>query len=150
MDNDSYDINLENLLLQIIGQKVYKSDISIGSMVFFILDPDYLVQKKIPYGNQHINLYLCMWRIETDDKILVASEDNKECIAKGIEYLVGKSITSFEIAHPSMDATIIFDNKIILKTFAVTCDETKELWSIRYSDDNHLSVFINNNWTYGK
>jgi hypothetical protein len=141
----------ENFLLmkkdELIGKIVWEVSCSIGSMVFLILDPKFQ-SRDLPFGNEHFHLCLCMWRLETRNQVIVASQDERNKIASSLNVLVGKQITSVELSNPSMDITITFDKELQLRTFACYSDDDAELWRVRFSDGNHLSAFINGRFEF--
>ena len=145
---ESYNENfLQMKIDELIGKFVWKVSCSIGSMVFLILDPNFQ-SRGFPFGNEHFHLYLCMWRLETRNQVIVASQDERNKIASSLNILVGKQITSVELSNPSMDITITFDKDLQLRTFACYSDEDTELWRARFSDGNHFSAFINGKFEF--
>ena len=92
------------------------------------------------HGEWHLWLYMCMWRIETQDKVLVGSEDDREAIRTTLERTTFDSIHEIKVALPSLDLSIEFNSGIKVLTFSCSI-KGDEQWMLFTPDGKVLTVY---------
>jgi hypothetical protein len=142
----------EQYFSPLIGQKPW--DVSIGHSHFVTMEFGNKVPQKTDFfsklsrkpkifkehGEWHLWIYMCAWRLEQNDFVLAASEDNTDRIEKAIKVLEGLILENIEIKRPLLDISFYFENNLILKTFSVYSDESDECkhWMLFVPDGNVL------------
>lgn len=78
------------------------------------------------HGLYHLWVYMAPWRLEDADKMLAASEDDRDELAKKIPMLNGLALTAIAVEHPSLSTRFEFDGGLVLTTFSDS--RTDEHW----------------------
>ena len=125
----------------LLGQKTWGVSLGFGS--FLTLEfgqplPPSDENQKI-HGEWHLWLYCCAWRVEEEDKILAASEDERDHIKTAIHRLDNLTLHSIELLSPACDAVFTFEQQVILRVFAIYSQDY-EHWLLYTPDGNVLSV----------
>ena len=68
------------------------------------------------FGEWHLWIYTCSWRIDKDNKPLIASNDPRDKIAAKIQEIAGTTITTYEM-NASLDAKFYFGTSLTLTLF---------------------------------
>ncbi len=94
-------------------------------------------EKKV-HGEWHFLVEMCHWRIETQDSILIGSDDEQELIDKTFGNLELGHVESVVAPFPSHDLHVVFSSGIRLNTFTTSGaaqDQWKQ-WQLYSPDDN--------------
>lgn len=132
----------------LLGQRAWGVSLGVGS--FLTLEfgkPLPLRENQRPHGEWHLWIYYCAWRLEKEDKILSASEDDRYKIEAAVQHLEGLSLQSIELFPPAGDAVFMFEQQIVLRVFAIYSEEY-EHWLLYEPDGNVLSVGPGSDWSY--
>src|SRR5271165_141024 len=99
----------ETVLPSLIGKAPWQVSVaadSVVSMEFGVHDPR---QSGVRiHGEWSFWLYLCAWRIETQDSLVVGSEDSIDTIRKAFAGLSWGPIRDLTLAKPALDLDINF------------------------------------------
>jgi hypothetical protein len=101
------------------------------------------------HGEWHLWLYMCMWRIETKEKVLVGSEDDRTSIRSLLETVPFDATRVANITPPSLDLSLEFNSGVSLVTFSVTT-RSDEQWMLFTPDGNVLTTYAGGAFHYGK
>lgn len=131
----------------LLGQKAWNVSLGVGS--FLTLEFGKPLPKKhgTVYGEWHLWIYCCVWRLEEAGKVLVASEDDRSKIQSAIVCLEGLSLQSIEIHPPIWDTVFTFENQVILRLFSIHSEEY-EHWMLFVPDGNVLTLGPGSDWSY--
>lgn len=146
------DLLIPHILNKLIGQKVSVIEQTHGS--FITIDFGTLTERKgkrrtYLVGQYHLWVYMCAWRIDKDDKPLVASSDSREKISDTIKIITGTTLTNY-VLNSSLDAQFSFDNNINLTLFN-TSTQDEEQWMLYLWEQDVRYVLVigpGNSWYY--
>ena len=100
-----------------------------GSMFFLEVGASILRPGDIKeHGEWHFLIEMCQWRFETEESILVGSEDDQEFIDVSFGKIVLGNIESVDMTPPCHDLTLVFTSGIRLNTF-FTSGAAKDEWT---------------------
>jgi|SRR5882762_6011271 len=102
----------------------------------------------IVHGEWHLWLYMCMWRIETKEKVLAGSEDDRTSIKLLLETLDFGATQGADINLPSLDLSIRFSSGVSLTTFSCTT-RSDEQWMLFTPGGNILTAYGGGAFHYG-
>lgn len=149
-------IEIQEKLQGVIGKKAWGVKRGVGS--FITIEFGTKMPSKTPKGGSHGEWHLWVyggeWRLENEEHVVVASEDDPKKIEIEIQCLEGCTLQSFEIMTPALDAILTFDQKIILRIFGIYSEETEDRgmdsWLL-YTPDagNVITVHPGGKWSYG-
>lgn len=139
----------------LIGQKVSAIKLGVGS--FLTLDFGQLHTKLTKtktgkelihtFGEWHLWVYMCAWRIDKNGKPYIASSDDRTKIAQIIKELFDTVLTKWELLNPSLDTKWYFDDHITLTLFN-TSTEDEDQWLLFTPEDMVLTIGPGDTWTY--
>jgi hypothetical protein len=134
------DISIDNFLLELRGKPAWGLVRTFGSMFFLEIGKPMPRNgvKKI-HGEWHALFEMCHWRVESQQAMLVGSDDEQELIDATFADLKLGSIDSANVSSPSHDLRIIFSSGIRLSTFLATAVDSKDEsahWQIYCPDGN--------------
>jgi hypothetical protein len=93
--------------------------------------------ESIVYGEWHLWVYCCAWRIEKSGSLLVCSEDAREKIEGTISQMEGCTLKDFKIEKDVPDTTFIFENDLQLRLFIIYSEEY-EHWKLFMPGDETI------------
>jgi hypothetical protein len=134
-----------NLIAETVSKLIGKApwDVRLGEGSFLTMEfgkPEANPTSHVTHGEWHLWLYMCMWRIETQEAVLAGSEDDRSRIKKLLENLAFKTIEDIRVARPSLDLSIEFTSGVKLFTFADTT-RSEEQWKLFTPDGNVLIAY---------
>jgi hypothetical protein len=80
-------------------------------------------------GQWHFLVEICHWRFETQEGILVGSDDEQELIDSAFQRLDLGAIKETILSSPSHDLRIVFSTGVSLDTFATSSAAAKDQWT---------------------
>lgn len=113
-----------------------------GSMFFLeIGQPLPRIGEKKVHGKWHFLIEMCHWRIETQNSVLIGSDDEQELIDNTFANLELGHVKSVTASLPSHDLHIVFSSGICLNTFT-TSGAAKDQWKqwLLYGPDDDVWV----------
>jgi len=146
-DKDIADIQIK--LQGILGQKAWGVTRGVGS--FLTMDfgqpmPATKPNEKSSRGEWHLWLYICAWRVQQGESVIVGSEDEQAKIDTAIQCIEGCALQSFELMTPALDAVISFENDIVLRIFGMYTEEM-DSWML-FTPDKVITVGPAGQWSY--
>jgi len=125
---------LEQNLNDLVGQKCWSVLISSGldnSVTISMGDkiirskpldaPNLTGDQKHFIGNYELVIADCTWRLDSPNSIVTSWSDEDDAKREAMKYLVGESITAWDITWPGLDLTLHFEHTLSLRLF---CDQT--------------------------
>jgi hypothetical protein len=125
----------EATLSGMLGRQCWSFSASINTGSHVVLDIGRKIRRKRPLRNPRIseeerlyegefNLYItCSWRLGWKEKVLCGGEDdnsNEGPMQHGLQYLLGRRVTSVNLERPGLDLELRLENDLSLRIF---CDE---------------------------
>lgn len=151
--NDIAEIHTK--LQGVIGQKAWGVKRGVGS--FITIDFGQPMPPKSPngkaHGEWHLWVYGGEWRLEKENQVVVASEDDQAKIEAEIPSIEGCALQAFEVMTPALDAVLTFEQEIVLRIFSIYSEETDDRgmdsWML-YTPDagNVITVHAGGKWSY--
>ena len=147
---------IQTKLQGVIGKKAWGVERGVGSFVEVEfgqpIPPKYAGEKS--HGEWRFWIYGGEWRLEKEDHVVVASEDELEKIETEIRCIEGCILQSFEIMTPAFDAVLTFEQEIVLRIFCNYSEETQDKgmdsWMLFTPDEGRvITVHPGGTWSYG-
>ena len=99
------------------------------------------------FGEWHLWVYICGWRIDVNGKPFVACEDTEEVTDNGISVLNSKKLINFRVLNPAFDSILEFESGYELKLFSCwTVDG--EHWMFFTPNKKVFAAGPGKNWSY--
>jgi len=146
---------LKAQLLQLVGKRCWGIVAGDGSGSIISLCIGDKIKRKKPienptltkdvqeYDSEYRLLLFCVWRLDSDKKIICGAwDDNSQGgkMLKGLNMLVGRKITQVNVCEPALDITISFSGYVRLKVF---CDQINEIDKYEnYTLSTPMEVFV--------
>ena len=109
----------------LVGKAPWDVRLGVGSMItmeFGQRDPRQSVSTI--HGEWHLWLCMCSWRIESENTVVIACEDDRERIRRTIAAIPWSEVAHIELQLPALDLQIRFANGEVLRTFSVSSIES--------------------------
>ncbi len=133
----------------LLGKKAWGVSIGVGS--FLTLDfGAKLIDKKVPerpYGEWHLWITHCAWRLEKGTEVIVASEDPRSELKKKVLSLENLALQSVKLTAPALETTFFFEGETILRLFPIYTQEYDH-WKLYTPDENVLVIGPGTQWLY--
>lgn len=146
------DVSISEILNKLIGQRV--SAINLGHGSFLTIDLGNLFEKQgklhtYLVGQYHLWVYMCAWRIDKDNKPLVASSDSRDKIRDTIAIIAGATLINY-VLYSSLDAQFSFNDNVTLTLFNISTQDEKQWMLYVWENDirNVLVIGPGNSWYY--
>ncbi len=126
-------------------------DIRLGEGSFLTMEfgsPESNPSGSRAHGEWHLWLYMCNWRIETDDKVLVGSDDDRETIQSVLKTAVFGETKTVQVVAPSKDLSINFASGLKVHTFSSSSDRDEEQWKLFTPEGKVLVMYGDGTWQY--
>lgn len=139
---------VRELISPIIGLKTWGVSLGQGSFITFefggALPPDKITGKV--HGEWHIWIYNSVWRLETNDTVVVGSEDSRLEIETAIKKLENLTLSNINFLLPGPDTIFEFENSIKLRVIPVTFHEECDYWILYMPTGKTLTLQSGPNW----
>jgi hypothetical protein len=156
MGNKTSGIELAtNLFNKIIGTKPTRITLGHGSFLTFDFGRDIKEQiktragglKTICFGEWHLWVYMCAWRIDKNNKPFIGSNDARDLIKQHLRALEKKELKKVIILNEAFDANLVFGDEyqLHLFSFQVTDDEQ---WMLFTPEEKVFTAGPGNEWSY--
>lgn len=150
---------LDKITQGLIGKKAWQAERDVGSFISFDFgEASHFVRTRkvtgeevqFDIGEWYLWLYLCAWRIDTENMTLAASEDSMERIDAALAQIQGKAIQSISITNFALDAVFEFEGGIFVRSFSIYTDESKDRihWRLRTSENMVFLAGPGKTWSY--
>ncbi len=135
-----------NLLL---GKNAWGVSIGHGSFLTLEFGQPVPINEQPPMiqGEWHLWIYCCVWRLEEGDKILAASEDDRDKLKLAVQRLENLALQSIDLISSSWDLVLTFEHQVVLRTFAIYSEEYQN-WMLFTPDSNVLTAGPGSSWIY--
>lgn len=100
------------------------------------------------HGEWHLWLYLCNWRIESQEAVLSGSQDERPQMQRSIETAVFDEVRTIAVSGLSHDLVIEFKSGTRMLTFSSSSSHEQEQWMLFAPDGNCLGVYGDGTWEY--
>ena len=141
---------VSGLVVSLVGKRVWNVRVGIGNFVTMEFGRQ-LTPNKFgrSYGEWHLWLCGCEWRIDQRDQILIAGEDSQEQLRVAVQELEGRTLLAVSLYSPAIDATFEFEGGLSLRLFAVNTTEL-ESWNLFTPEHKVLVVGPGSKWYYAR
>lgn len=144
-----------NILKQIIGLKPTRVELGHGSFLTFDFGRDIEEQIKtrsgelrtVSYGEWHLWVYMCAWRIDKHQKPFIGSNDSRELISKKLRALDGKELKKVTILNSAFDTNFTFEDGFELHLFSFQVTD-HEQWMFFTPEHKTFSAGPGSRWSY--
>ena len=144
----------KNLFQKIVDIKPTRAKLGHGSFITIDFGRDISEQIKTRngpvtryFGEWHLWVYMCAWRIDKDKKPFVGSEDSREKIENSLSELAARDFKGIEILDNAFDAKLHFGSDMELHLFSFyTEDETQ--WMLFTPENKVFNAGPNCKWSY--
>ena len=111
---------------KIVGLKPTRIKLGVGSFITFDFGRDILQEietrngkKTISFGEWHLWVYMCAWRIDLPKKTFLASHDDRKVIEKKLTALNNKTVLKVSLLNNAFDLSVQFEDEYELRLFSV-------------------------------
>lgn len=144
----------KNLFQKIIGLKPTRVKLGHGSFITMDFGRDIPEQVKTRngmttkyFGEWHLWIYMCAWRIDKNKSPLVGSEDSKEKIESSLSELAKRTLKEAAILNNAFDVRFMFGDDMELHLFSFYAQEQKQ-WMLFTPEKKVFTAGPNNKWSY--
>jgi len=99
------------------------------------------------FGEWHLWVYMCAWRIDKNKKPFAGSEDTREKIENCLLELANRTLKKAEILNDAFDTKLLFDEDMELYLFSFYTEE-KEQWMLFTPDRKTFTAGPGCAWSY--
>lgn len=140
---------IQTKISPLLGQKAWGVSLGFGSFLTLEFGQPLLPSEEGQkvHGEWHLWLYNCAWRLEEGNRILAASEDERDKLKSAIQRLENLTLQRIDLVPPTWDAVFTFEHLVILRLFA-TYSEDYNYWLLYAPEGNVLSVGPGSFWSY--
>ena len=78
------------------------------------------------FGEWHLWIYMCAWRIDLSGEPLIGSDDDREVVRYKLLDLNNKKLLEFSVLNSAFDALLKFESGYELKLFSYNVAENKQ------------------------
>jgi hypothetical protein len=135
MENSGVKIAQEQLE-KIVNLKPTRVKLGVGSFITFDFGKDIPEEiktrngkKTIYFGEWHLWVYMCAWRIDLSENPFLASHDDREVIQEKLTVLNDKKVLKISVLNDAFDLLMQFEDGYELRLFSVdTIDDDQWLF----------------------
>ena len=131
----------------LLGQKPWRVKLGWGSFITFDFGEKITQEGGHVFGEWHLWVLHCAWRIETEDLVLAASQDNRDNLAIAVKVMGDASVLSIEILAPALETIIQFENGVCLRLFPMHT-EKYDSWQLFTPERKVLTIGPGSQWSY--
>lgn len=125
----------EILFQQILGMTPTRITLGHGSFITIDFGRDIIKEFKTrhgleshTFGEWHLWVYMCAWRIDLGKKPLIGSDDDRETIEKVLSEIELKALSQVAILNDAFDVTFTFGEDIQFHLFSYSVQDDHEQW----------------------
>ncbi|MCL2091346.1 MAG: hypothetical protein FWH11_09035 [Micrococcales bacterium] len=100
-------------------------------------------------GEWHLWVYCTFWRIETDEMVYAACEQERERLVDLVRVLEGRTLVGTDVEVPSLSLTLYFSEGLRLHTFSFKADDGADHWMLFLPDGNVRVAGPGPTWAIG-
>jgi hypothetical protein len=156
MDSELNGIELSTSLFnKILGKKPTRVNLGHGSFLVFDFGRDFEEQiktrsggfKTIYFGEWHLWVYMCAWRIDKNNKPFIGSNDSRSLIEQKLCALEKKELTEVIILNDSFDTKLVFDDEYQLHLFSFQVTDNEQ-WKLFTPERKVFVAGPGSEWSY--
>lgn len=83
---------------------------------------------RIPHGELHLWLYMCNWRMELRDRVVVGSDDSREAIQEALDSNTFDEVQEVQVLSPSLDLVVQFRSGLKILTLSSSRSGKDQWW----------------------
>lgn len=143
-----------SLFQKILGMKPTRVKLGHGSFITMDFGRDIPQEMKTRNGPQmryfgewHLWIYMCAWRIDKDKKPFAGSEDSREKIENCLSELANRTLKKVEILNTAFDTKFLFDEDIELYLFSFYTED-REQWMLFTPEEKVFKAGPGSEWSY--
>jgi len=141
-------LTINSIEKNIAGKDAWGFKLGIGSFMTIDLGEKILNERNgVVYGEWHLWIQCCAWRIDKNKKMWIGSEDNRESIINKINLLSNLQLQRLQINRYNLSATLYFTDEIILRLFPFITEEY-EHWVLFTPSNKVLIAGPGNNYSF--
>jgi hypothetical protein len=144
----------EQIFQGVLGKKPTRVKTGYGSFITIDFGKDITTQIKTrtglktqQFGEWHLWVYMCAWRIDKDKKPFLGSNDSKELIQLHINEIEKRILRGVKILNEAFDAKFTFGEDMELFLFSFNTKE-HEQWMFFTPDNKVLTAGPGDEWSY--
>lgn len=111
---------------KIVSLKPTRIKLGVGSFITFDFGRDIPQEiktrngkKTIYFGEWHLWVYMCAWRIDLSERPFLASHDDRKVIEENLTALSDKNVLKISVLNNAFDLTVQFEDEYKLRLFSV-------------------------------
>jgi len=156
MGNEVSGIELATSLFnKILGNKPTRVKLGHGSFLTFDFGQDIEEKiktrsggfKTIHFGEWHLWVYMCAWRIDKKNKPFIGSNDSRDLIEHHLRELENKELKDVIILNEAFDTTLVFGDEYQLHLFSFRVTEDEQ-WMFFTPNNKVFTAGPGNEWSY--
>lgn len=144
----------KELLSQVVGKRITRSKLGYGSFITIDWGKDIIeefktkdgIEKQI-FGEWHLWVYMCAWRLEQNGDPIIGSGDERNAIQPKIPLLISKELLQVQVINNSFDLIFDFEKgyRLLLFSFEI---EDSEQWLFFTPNEKVFTAGPGTNWKY--
>lgn len=146
---------ITNLFKRLVGLASFNVELGHGSFITFDFGKKILRQRKTHsgeirtfcFGEWHLWIYMCAWRIDKNQKPFVGSNDTRELIREKLREMQGKELKSATILNDAFDAHFSFGDEFELHLFSYQVTD-HEQWMLFVPERKTFTAGPGAEWSY--
>jgi hypothetical protein len=131
----------------LLGKPAWNVKKGIGSFITMEFGQPIVNEGGHVHGEWHLWVYDCAWRLETQEKVLAASEDEPTVIENALHLLNGLAIENIALVLPSLESSLSFEQGYALRLFPVNSSDV-EHWMLFTPEGKVLVIGPGMDWSY--
>jgi len=144
----------KSLFQKILGIKPTRVKLGHGSFITFDFGrdiPEEIKTRNGPttryFGEWHLWVYMCAWRIDKDKKPFVGCEDSREKIESSLSELANRNLEKIEILNDAFDVKLVFGEDVELHLFAFHTQDQRQ-WMLFTPEKKVFTAGPGSEWSY--
>lgn len=140
---------IQKIIAPLLGEKAWGVALGVGSFVTMEFGQPVPPQKPgdKQHGEWHLWIYCCAWRLEAENAVLAASEDDRTKLETVLKRLENLELLAIDLSLPGLDTLVTFDQEVVLRLFPIFSEEF-EHWLLYTPDGRVLTIGPGMNWSY--
>lgn len=144
-----------NIFNKLLGIKPTRIRLGHGSFLTFDFGKD--IEEKIKtrsggfrtlvFGEWHLWIYMCAWRIDKNNKPFIGSNDSRDLIEQNLHSLEDKKLKKVTILNEAFDANLAFGEEYHLRLFSFQVIDDEQ-WKLFTPESKTFVAGPGCNWSY--
>src|SRR6185437_15308565 len=117
-------------VLKLSGKTAWGVRLGHGSFLTLEFGKPVVAQQGQSHGEWHLWLYMCNWRLETNQGVLAGSNDDRETIERALQETPFGAVEVIRAISRSSDLFIRFQSGVDLLSFSSSSSPDEEQWKL--------------------